>query len=132
MTASRLWLFLGILNALLAVVLAAAGAHGPMAPATPLLQHILSTASLFHLIHSLALIQFGLWLAQNTGRSNLAGTLLLSGTVLFAGSLYVLVFTTIKFPGQLTPIGGALLMLGWLFWGLQIVLPDKKQPLNLP
>lgn len=126
MTASRLWLLLGILNALLAVILAAAGAHGPMAPTTPLLQHILSTASLFHLIHSLALIQFGLWLTQNPNRSNFTGTFFLVGTVLFVGSLYALVFTTIKPPGLLTPIGGALLMLGWLTWGLQVISPGKK------
>lgn len=126
LTASRLWLLLGILNALLAVILAATGAHGPMAPTTPLLQHILSTASLFHLVHSLALIQFGLWLAQNPNRSNFTGIFLLTGTVLFVGSLYALVFTTIALPGLLTPIGGALLILGWLTWSLQVTLTSKK------
>ncbi len=128
MTAPRIWLFLGIVNALLAVILAAAGAHGPMAPTTPFLQHILSTASLFHLIHSLAMIQFGLWLAQNPNHNNFTGIFFLTGTVLFVGSLYALVFTTITFPGLLTPIGGALLMLGWITWGLQVALPSKKQP----
>lgn len=128
MTAPRLWVFLGISNALLAVILAAAGAHGPMAPTTPFLQHILSTASLFHFIHSLALIQFGLWLTQNPNHKNFTGIFFLTGTVLFVGSLYALVFTTITLPGLLTPIGGALLMLGWLTWGLQVVLPSKKHP----
>jgi uncharacterized membrane protein YgdD (TMEM256/DUF423 family) len=127
-TAPRIWLFLGIVNALLAVNLAAAGAHGPMAPTTPFLQHILSTASLFHLIHSLAMIQFGLWLGQNQNHNNFTGIFFLTGTVLFVGSLYALVFTTITFPGLLTPIGGALLMLGWITWGLQVALPSKKQP----
>jgi uncharacterized membrane protein YgdD (TMEM256/DUF423 family) len=127
-TAPRIWLFLGIVNALLAVILAASGAHGPMAPTAPFLQHILSTASLFHLIHSLAMIQFGLWLAQNPNHNNFTGIFFLTGTVLFVGSLYALVFTTITFPGLLTPIGGALLMLGWITWGLQVVLPSKKQP----
>lgn len=128
MTSPRLWLFLGISNALLAAILAAAGAHGPMAPTTPFLQHILSTASLFHFIHSLALIQFGLWLTQNPNHKNFTGIFFLTGTVLFVGSLYALVFTTITLPGLLTPIGGALLMLGWLTWGLQVVLPGKKHP----
>lgn len=128
MTAPRIWLFLGTVNALLAVILAAAGAHGPMAPTTPFLQHILSTASLFHLIHSLAMIQFGLWLAQNPNHNNFTGIFFLTGTVLFVGSLYALVFTTITFPGLLTPIGGALLMLGWITWGLQVAFPSKNQP----
>lgn len=124
--AARIWLFLGIINALLAVILAAAGAHGPLAPTTPVLQHLLSTASLFHLIHSLAMIQFGLWLTQNPDHKNFTGLFFLTGTVLFVGSLYVLIFSTIKFPGLLTPIGGAFLILGWLSWGIQVVLPDKK------
>jgi uncharacterized membrane protein YgdD (TMEM256/DUF423 family) len=127
-TAPRLWLLLGIANALLAAILAAAGAHGPMAPTTPFLQHILSTASLFHFIHSLAMIQFGLWLAQNPNHNNVTGIFFLTGTVLFVGSLYALVFTTITLPGLLTPVGGALLMLGWLTWGVQVVLPGKKPP----
>lgn len=128
MTTSRLWLFLGILNALVAAILAAADAHGPMAPTSPFLQHILSTASLFHFVHSLAMIQFGLWLAQDPGRRSIAGLFFLAGTVLFVGSLYVLVFTTIALPGMLTPTGGALLMLGWLIWGIGVVVPGKNEP----
>ena len=126
MSTARLWLFLGILNALVAVIVAAIGAHGPMAPTTPSLQQILSTASLFHLTHSLALIQFGLWQGQNQGRKNWAGGFLLVGTILFVGTLYLLVFSTIHFPGVLTPIGGALLILGWLIWGTQVLIPTRK------
>lgn len=124
--ASRIWIFLGIINALLAVILAAAGAHGPMAPTTPFAQHLLSTASLFHLTHSLALILFGLWLALNPDRSSITGIFLLAGIVLFVGSLYTVVFTTIAIPGLITPIGGAFLMLGWLTWGVQVLWPSKK------
>lgn len=43
-----------------------------------------------------------------------AGTLLLSGTILFSGTLYYHAFTTDRRLAQLTPIGGTILILGWL------------------
>lgn len=113
---ARLWLVIGMLSMLVAVVLAALGAHGPKAPSTALGQQWLATASLFHFVHSLALIGFGLWLGQTQQRCVLPALLLLSGMVLFVGSLYLLVFTTVHFPPLITPIGGGLLMLGWLAW----------------
>ncbi len=119
--AARFWLVLGMASMLLAVVLAALGAHGPKAPTTELGQRWLATASLFHFVHSLALIGFGLWLGQTRLRCHLPAVLLLSGMLLFPGSLYLLVFTTVAFPPLITPIGGGLLMLGWLAWLLAVL-----------
>lgn len=45
----------------------------------------------------------------------LAGWFYVIGTIIFSGSLYLLVWTTYKRWGAITPIGGVILLLGWLF-----------------
>jgi len=44
----------------------------------------------------------------------LAGWLLLAGTLVFSGSLFLLVLTDTGLLGAITPIGGVLLAGGWL------------------
>lgn len=111
----RAVLALGLFSALTAVVLAAVGAHGPLAPTTALAQRELDTASLFHLAHSLALMVLAFWPASRAWRGAVALSWL-AGLVLFTGSLYALTIFTAPWPGLLTPIGGLLLMIGWLIW----------------
>ena len=43
-----------------------------------------------------------------------AGWELVIGTVLFSGSLYILVLTGVKPLGMITPLGGFAFLLGWL------------------
>jgi uncharacterized membrane protein YgdD (TMEM256/DUF423 family) len=45
--------------------------------------------------------------------SRRAPALLLAGTVVFSGSLYLLSLSGVKWLGAVTPIGGVLLLLGW-------------------
>jgi uncharacterized membrane protein YgdD (TMEM256/DUF423 family) len=122
-----LWLLSGIVSALIAVIVAAVGAHGPLAPNTPALQHLLATASLFHLTHSLALIQYSQWRSQNP-RPTAAwpAVFFILGMLGFVGSLYVMVFSNFKIPGVITPIGGAFLILAWLTWGVQSLRTAPK------
>ena len=72
---------------------------------------IWNTAVLYHLIHSPIL----LWLAGRKTVSTLAVSLFGSGILLFSGSLYALALTEIHWLGVITPIGGLLLMAGWLW-----------------
>lgn len=44
-----------------------------------------------------------------------AGGFFTAGILIFSGSLYLLALTGIRMFGAITPIGGVLLMLGWLF-----------------
>ena len=53
------------------------------------------------------------------------GGLLLAGTVLFSGSLYLLVATGIRALGWLTPFGGVAFMLGWLTVAWAAFAPGK-------
>lgn len=43
-----------------------------------------------------------------------AGWLFIFGSVIFSGSLYILVFSGIRYWGAVTPIGGLCLLFGWL------------------
>lgn len=46
--------------------------------------------------------------------ANMASKLFITGTVLFSGSIYVLVLSGYKKLGIITPFGGTALILGWL------------------
>jgi uncharacterized membrane protein YgdD (TMEM256/DUF423 family) len=43
-----------------------------------------------------------------------AGWSILIGTILFSGSLYLLVLTDTKPLGMITPLGGVAFLVGWL------------------
>lgn len=72
------------------------------------------TAADYQLGQGLGLVLIGLLYRQQPSRVlRAAGVCLLVGTVLFSGSLYVLVLTGVTKWGAVTPIGGLLLMGGW-------------------
>ena len=48
------------------------------------------------------------------------------GILCFSGSLYYLVFTASKSLVLITPIGGLLLILGWVFLGVSMLFNNKK------
>ncbi|KAK9688446.1 hypothetical protein K7432_014409 [Basidiobolus ranarum] len=69
------------------------------------------TAAHYQLFHSAVL------LAASLGRkTNVAGPLLIAGTTLFSGSIYLLVLDTERFRslGPVTPLGGLCLIGGWI------------------
>lgn len=115
---SSLQQFFIITAALLGFIAVAAGAFG-----AHFLKTRLSTDSLavfevavrYQMYHALALFALAVmmgfvsstWLVS-------AGWLFIAGVFIFSGSLYGLVFSGIKILGAITPIGGVLLLLGWL------------------
>lgn len=93
-----------------AVALGAYGAHRTYPKDREVeLKAMFDTANRYHFFHSLALMTVPL--CRNP---KIAGTLLLSGTLLFSGTLYYHALTTDRRLAQLTPIGGTILILGWL------------------
>ncbi len=110
----RYWLFIGAVCAALAVLLGAFAAHA--LKNTLSVEHlaVLQTGVQYQFIHALALVLVAVLAQQQPSRAlTVAGLLFALGIVLFSGSLYVLVLTPLK-PGLITPIGGSLLVLGWL------------------
>lgn len=106
----------------LAVALGAFGAHGLEALVSPERIEIYQTGSRYHFYHLLPLFVTAAALANNYGnRSWLlwAARLILVGLLLFSGSLYLLalrdlVSFNIGWLGAITPLGGLLLIGGWL------------------
>ncbi len=93
------------------VVLGAFGAHGLKAvlSANESIE-IWRTASLYHLLHAVAL----LWVSGLATPPRWAFRLFATGILIFSGSLYVLAVTNIKWLGAITPFGGLALIAGWL------------------
>ena len=115
-------LVLGALNGALAVMLGAFGAHGLKARVDASMLQTWATASEYHIFHALALLLTGVLAKQFADASGvvIAGWVLFSGMAIFSGSLYLLVLTGQRWLGAITPIGGTLLIIGWLWlaWSL--------------
>ena len=95
----------------LGIVLGAFGAHAFKNVLT--LQQTLSvwnTAVLYHLVHAPVL----LLLAREKRICAAPFFSFSAGILLFSGSLYALALTDIHWLGAITPLGGLLLMAGWL------------------
>ncbi|MCI1187083.1 DUF423 domain-containing protein [Hymenobacter sp. DH14] len=74
------------------------------------------TAVRYQFYHALALLAIGaLWAARPELRAlGTTGMLWAGGIVVFSGSLYALCFTGITKLGAVAPIGGLLLLGGWV------------------
>jgi uncharacterized membrane protein YgdD (TMEM256/DUF423 family) len=97
----------------LGVALGAFGAHGLRERLAPGMLDVYKTGVLYHLIHAVALLAVAL-AADKLPRPRAVGTLWVAGVVIFSGSLYALAITGIGMLGAITPIGGLLLMAGWV------------------
>ena len=75
------------------------------------------TAVRYQFYHALALLAIGvLWAARPELRAlGTTGVLWAGGIVVFSGSLYALCFTGITKLGAVAPIGGLLLLGGWVY-----------------
>ena len=116
MSGARFFLVAGALSAAVAVMLGAFGAHALRSRLPTDLLAIYQTASQYHVYHALGLLAVGL-LAVHLPASNAlrwSGWLMLLGTVLFSGSLYVLAITGQRWLGAITPLGGTAWIAAWL------------------
>lgn len=109
--------FAAIFAALSAAVAVAAGAFGAHALRELVPDQRLATwetAARYHLIHAIAIFLAARWVARSVPGASLAVWLFIAGTVLFAGSLYLLVLFDRPWLGAVTPFGGAAFIAGWL------------------
>lgn len=116
MHSAKIFMLLGGINAMLAVILGAFGAHALKMRLSMDLQTVYQTGVQYHFYHALGLLAVGviahqfppsLWIKT-------AGWLMFAGILLFSGSLYILSLTSLRWLGAVTPFGGMALILAWL------------------
>lgn len=97
------------------VAAGAFGAHALKTRLDPDALAIFDTAARYQMLHALGLVGSA-WVAhQWPGRAARASALCFAaGIMLFSGSLYALSLSGIRWLGAITPVGGLLLILGWL------------------
>ena len=108
------WIGIAAINMAIAVALGAFGAHG--------LKNIVSaqqlewwhTATLYLFVHALGLLLVGLFIRMKYA-TQITAWLLQIGIIIFAGSLYAMTLGAPLWFGAITPIGGVLMIAGWLW-----------------
>lgn len=99
-------ILLAALSGAIAVGAGAFGAHGASGDAADWLR----TGAMYQLVHVVA----ALAVADRLSTRGPAWALLL-GSAIFAGTLYAMAFGAPRWLGAITPIGGSVLILGWLW-----------------
>ena len=113
---AKYFLALGSINAMLAVILGAFGAHGLKGRLAPDLLAVYQTGVQYHFYHALGLLAAGLLIIQLPASALLrwCGWLMFCGIVLFSGSLYLLALMHAPVFGMITPLGGIAFIISWL------------------
>ena len=99
---------IGVLACLSAALAIAAGAFGAHGAASPEAAGWLRTGGIYQLAHAVAALAL-------IERSRGGAIMLLAGAAIFAGSLYLMALGLPRWLGAVTPIGGTLMIAGWLW-----------------
>jgi uncharacterized membrane protein YgdD (TMEM256/DUF423 family) len=119
---ARIFLVTGALLLAAGTVIGAVAAHTLKSSWTAEQLAVVHTALLYHFVHSLGLLAIGLLLAHfDSAAARAAGWLVTAGIILFCGSLYLLAAGW-RGVGLATPLGGLLLILGWLVLAVGLLL----------
>jgi uncharacterized membrane protein YgdD (TMEM256/DUF423 family) len=110
------------------VVFGAFGAHALRASLSPKMLDTFETGVRYQMYHGLGLLALA-WAISHWPERRLvpAAWLLLAGTVVFSGSLYLLVLTGARWFGAITPIGGVALIAGWGYAAWRLVAPTPSE-----
>ena len=118
----KLFIYIAAVQGALAVTIGAFGAHA-------LKNHLVAigradvfeTAVKYQFYHTFALLAVGiLQLLRYNKFLDYSGYSFLIGSVIFSGSLYILCMTNVAKWGAVTPIGGLVLIAGWILFALGI------------
>src|SRR5262245_60497224 len=134
----NVWLLAGALLGGLSVALGAFGAHGlesrlkepdgtMTAPAERKIANW-ETAARYQMYHALALVGIGC-LSNRRGSIwlQLSGAAMTVGTLIFSGCLYAIVITDQRILGAIVPIGGVLMLVGWLLLVIAVGTAEQSE-----
>ena len=111
------WIFLGALLGAVSVIAGAFGAHALAARLEPRSLELWETAARYLMYGALSLVLVGLFARQGAARGVPgAGWCLLLGSLIFSGTVFVLALGGPRWLGAVTPIGGTLLIAGFLIF----------------
>jgi uncharacterized membrane protein YgdD (TMEM256/DUF423 family) len=113
--------------AFMGVGLGAIGSHLLKSSVSPELLIVYEIGNRYQIIHALAIfISALLYNFSPKKEFKTSSYLFMLGIIIFSGSLYALAITGIKKFGMITPIGGILFLIGWIF----IVVGCTKSKFN--
>lgn len=112
------WVALGAGLGGLGVVLGAFGAHALKERLGVEQLEWWHTGVLYHALHALALVGWGLHRAWS-GRGAAPGWCFALGIAVFSGTLYAMALGGPRWLGAVTPLGGTLLIAGWALFAIQ-------------
>lgn len=121
--ARRDWLTLAALNAFVAIGMGAFAAHGISDPRAV---EWLRTGSQYAFWHTMVTFASAALMGMGAPRARFAPAFFLTGSVIFAGSLYAMAFGAPRWLGAVTPIGGVLFLIGWAW--LAVSARDLDRP----
>jgi uncharacterized membrane protein YgdD (TMEM256/DUF423 family) len=111
------WIFLGAVLGAVSVIAGAFGAHALAARLGPRELQLWETAARYLMYGGLAMVLVGLFGAPGARRGvDAAGWCLLAGSVIFSGTVFGLALGGPRWLGAVTPIGGTLLIAGFLIF----------------
>jgi uncharacterized membrane protein YgdD (TMEM256/DUF423 family) len=114
------WIVLGALLAAASVAAGAFGAHALAARLEPRDLALWETAARYLMYGAFSLILIDLFGRQGAARSvgalAAAGWCLLLGSVIFSGTVFALALGSPRWLGAVTPVGGTLLIAGFLLF----------------
>ncbi|MEX0290352.1 MAG: DUF423 domain-containing protein [Flavobacteriaceae bacterium] len=115
----------GIFFGVTAIILGAFGAHGLKENILPEALQSYKTGVQYQMYHALFLLILGVMNSLSARDKKLVFYLITTGVVFFSFSIYILSTSAITGLniggiGLITPIGGVLLILGWLILGYRI------------
>jgi uncharacterized membrane protein YgdD (TMEM256/DUF423 family) len=117
--AQKWLLIMGALMGFMAVAAGAFGAHALKQKLEPEMLSVFEVGARYQIYHALAICLTALAISIIPGQfMPIAGWLFFAGSIIFSGSLYLLALTGIKILGAITPIGGVLLLAGWLSFAI--------------
>ena len=125
----RGWWFGAALSGALVVMAGAFGAHALEGQLAPRLAAAFETGIRYQAWHTLAVLAVLAWRASTplTGQ-RLALGLWAAGIALFSGSLYAMALTGATALGMITPLGGLLMIAGWLTLAVTVLRTRPQSP----
>ena len=115
----RIFVAAGALNGALAVAMGAFGAHALRGGIDDALMRAFETSAQYHGTHALALLGIGTLLhLRESPLLSAAGWVILTGILLFCGSLYGMALGGGRALAVVTPVGGLCFIAGWVLFAL--------------